>query len=112
MTDVVAAMQGDAGLALEGLRVDGGAAANNLLMQFQADLLGCPVSRPRVAECTAWGAAALAGLGVGLYRNVEELGQRWGEDRRFLPAMSPEARTTALQAWHRALQRSLGWAKA
>ena len=112
VTDVVAAMQGDAGLALEGLRVDGGAAANNLLMQFQADLLGCPVSRPRVAECTAWGAAALAGLGVGLYRNVEELGQRWGEDRRFLPAMSPEARTTALQAWHRALQRSLGWAKA
>ena len=86
--DVLAAMERDAGIALTELRVDGGAAANNLLMQFQADLLGVPVVRPKVLETTALGAAYLAGLAVGFWKSADDIGANWQVDRRFEPAMS------------------------
>ena len=92
VTDVLQAMEADAGIKLKELRVDGGACANNLLMQFQADLLGVPVVRPKVAETTALGAAYLAGLAVGFWKNQADIAQQWQTDRRFKPAMKPAAR--------------------
>lgn len=110
--EVLHAMAGDAGQPIRQLRVDGGAAKNDLLMQFQADLLGVPVVRPRVTETTALGAAYLAGLAVGFWQDEAELSALWQAERRFEPAM-PEARRTALFAdWRRAVERSLHWARA
>ena len=83
--DVLAAMEADAGLRLKELRVDGGASANNLLMQFQSDLLNVPVVRPRVTETTALGAAYLAGLAVGYWQSKTDIAQQWQQDRRFAP---------------------------
>jgi glycerol kinase len=109
VADVLAAMQADSKLKLRELRVDGGAVVNNLLMQFQADILRCPVVRPRVPETTALGAAYLAGLAVGFYRNQSEISRNWKMDRRFTPRM-PEARRRALYAgWKRALERARAW---
>ena len=88
---------------------DGGAAANNLLLQFQSGLLGVPVVRPRVAETTALGAAYLAGLGVGFWKNRRSIATRWQIDRRFKPAMTPAERRRLLGGWARALSRSRGW---
>ncbi len=88
-------MEADAGLALAELRVDGGATANNLLMQFQADLLGVPVVRPKVQETTALGAAYLAGLAVGYWKNTDDIRANWQIDRRFEPAMSTRPRGRA-----------------
>ncbi len=85
-------MEKDAGIALTELRVDGGAAANNLLMQFQADILGVPVVRPKVLETTALGAAYLAGLAVGYWASTDDIGRNWRIDRRFEPAMDPARR--------------------
>ncbi|MCC6868404.1 MAG: glycerol kinase GlpK [Burkholderiales bacterium] len=103
--EVLAAMQRDAGLSLAELRVDGGAAANDLLMQFQADLLGVPVVRPKVLETTALGAAYLAGLAVGFWKNDDEVARNWQVDRRFTPAM-PRERAAALRGeWARAVER-------
>ena len=100
----------DAGITLAELRVDGGAAANDLLMQFQADLLGVPVVRPQVLETTALGAAYLAGLAVGYWRNDDALRANWRVDRRFEPAM-PRARVAELRAgWEKAVERSKAWA--
>ncbi len=108
--DMVSAMGADTGLAIPELRVDGGASANGLLMQLQADLLGVPVVKAANAESTALGAALLAGQGVGLWRDGEALDACWRAGRRFEPAM-PENRVAALRSqWDRALLRALGWA--
>lgn len=110
VTDVLQAMQADTGLRLTELRVDGGAAVNDLLMQFQADLLECPVVRPRNVETTALGAACLAGLATGVYRTRDEIAARWSEERRFLPEMDPAARTAHRAGWSRAVERARSWA--
>jgi glycerol kinase len=109
VSDVLDAMQSDAKIKLKELRVDGGACANNLLMQFQADLLGVPVVRPKVAETTALGAAYLAGLGVGFWKDQSEIAAQWQTDRRFVPTMKSSARKKLVGDWDRALQRSQRW---
>jgi glycerol kinase len=109
--DVVAAMERDAGFALSELRVDGGASANDLTMQFQADVLGVPVSRPAVVETTALGAAYLAGLQVGFWNDVDTVARQWREERRFVPAMGEARRAELLGRWRRAVERSRGWAR-
>jgi glycerol kinase len=108
--DVLAAMERDAGITLAELRVDGGATASDLLMQFQADLLGVPVVRPKVRETTALGAAYLAGLAVGFWKSPDEVAANWQVDRRFEPAMSRD-RAAALRAgWDKAVTRAKSWA--
>jgi glycerol kinase len=107
--DVLDAMDADAGAGSQALRVDGGAAANDTLLQFQADVLGVPVERPVVAETTALGAAYLAGLAVGLWRDPADVAANWALDRRFEPRMDPTRRERLLRGWHRAVERSLGW---
>ncbi len=109
--DLLDAMQKDAGEKLTELRVDGGAAANDLLMQFQADLLGVPVVRPRVLETTALGAAYLAGLSTSLWPSREALAAGWEADRRFEPQMDAEAVSELMGRWRSAVQRSLHWAE-
>ncbi len=109
VTDLLDAMHADAGIPLRELRVDGGAAINNTLMQFQADLLGVPVVRPAVTETTALGAAYLAGLAVGYWKSLEEVSGQWRVDRRFEPRM-PRAEVEALrERWSAAVGRSKGW---
>jgi len=108
--EVLRAMQGDAGLALAELRVDGGATVNNLLMQFQADLLGVPVVRPKVQETTALGAAYLAGLAVGYWKNTDDIRANWRVDRRFEPAMTRERAAELTAGWDKAVKRAKGWA--
>ena len=110
--EVLIAMEQDAGHPLAELRVDGGAAANDLLLQIQADLLGVPVIRPKITETTALGAAYLAGLAVGFWQDEAELGALWQVDRRFEPATSADWRAAALAGWRRAVQRSLNWVEA
>jgi glycerol kinase len=107
--DVLRAMESDSDIHLKELRVDGGACVNNLLMQFQADLLGVPVVRPRVAETTALGAAYLAGLGVGFWKDRREIAAHWKTDRRFKPATMPALRKQLLTGWTRALARAKNW---
>jgi glycerol kinase len=107
--DVIEAMDADAGAGSRALRVDGGAAANDTLLQFQADVLGVPVERPVVAETTALGAACLAGLAVGFWRDPAEVAANWALDRRFEPRMEPARRDRLLRGWQRAVQRSLAW---
>ena len=107
--DVLEAMQDDSGVAINELRVDGGAACNNLLMQFQADILGIPVVRPKITETTAMGAAYLAGLAVGFWESREAISGQWREDRRFEPHMPPLERDALLLAWRRAVKRSRAW---
>ena len=107
--DVLAAMQEDAGIALTTLKVDGGAAANGFLMQFQADVLGVPVERPVVNETTAMGAAFLAGLAVGFWRDTAEIAALWQRDRRFEPALAVAHRERIVRDWRRAVQRSRAW---
>ena len=109
--DLLEAMEADAGTALAELRVDGGATANNLLMQFQADLLGVPVVRPKVRETTALGAAYLAGLAVGYWRDRAEIRQLWQAERTFIPAMERSKVAELRYFWSRALERSKGWAE-
>ena len=111
VNDILEAIHADSGVALRELRVDGGAAANNTLMQFQADLLGVPVLRPAVTETTALGAAYLAGLAVGFWSSVEELAGQWRTERRFEPQMSRDAANTLRDRWREALERSRGWVK-
>jgi glycerol kinase len=112
VADILDAIHGDSGVALSELRVDGGAAANDMLMQFQADLLGVPVLRPAVTETTALGAAYLAGLAVGFWSSVDEIAHQWRTDRRFDPAMAPGDARALRARWHEALSRSRGWARA
>jgi glycerol kinase len=108
--DVLRAMEADAGLRIEQLRVDGGACANDLLMQFQADILGADVVRPRIAETTALGAAYLAGLAVGFWKDVDELKAQWQLDRRFTPAMPAADVEASLAGWRRAVNAAKAWA--
>jgi glycerol kinase len=109
VADVLHAMEADSGISISELRVDGGAAANNLLMQFQSDLLQVPVIRPQTLETTALGAAYLAGLAVGYWASVDDIRSQWQVDRRFEPDM-PQERTASLRAgWTRALERSMAW---
>jgi glycerol kinase len=107
--EVLMAMQRDAGQPLVELRVDGGATANDLLMQFQADLLGVPVIRPKVIETTALGAAYLAGLAVGFWESLDEVAANWQMDRRFEPVMPREDAAARLRQWERAVARSRDW---
>jgi glycerol kinase len=108
--DVLSAMEADAAIKLAELRVDGGAAANNLLLQFQADVLGVPVVRPTVLETTALGAAYLAGLAVGFWRDDAEVAANWKIDRRFDPAMSRDQAQSLRARWNKAVARSRDWA--
>ncbi|MCA9268747.1 MAG: glycerol kinase GlpK [Planctomycetales bacterium] len=107
--DLLTAMQDDAGVQLATLRVDGGAATNNGLMQFQADVLDCPVHRPVVSETTALGAAYLAGLAVGYWESQSELAANWALDREFTPAMDPLDRARRCRRWSEAVKRSMHW---
>ena len=108
--DVLDAMEQDAGLSLELLRVDGGASANNLLMQFQADILGATVERPRIIETTALGAAYLAGLAVD-YWSLETIEQKWHLDHAFRPEMAEAERKQLYRGWQKAVKRTMGWEK-
>jgi glycerol kinase len=108
--EVLAAMVADSGVAIGALKVDGGMAANDLLMQFQADILDVPVVRPRHLETTALGAAYAAGLGVGFFKNVEEIAAHWRAARRFEPAMEESERARLIAGWEKAVEKSLGWA--
>lgn len=110
--DVFAAMARDSGIALQELRVDGGAASNDLLMQMQADYLGVPVVRPRVTETTALGAAYLAGLATGFWADAGEISAQWAVQRRFEPNMAASDRLAKLARWRQAVQRSKAWARA
>jgi glycerol kinase len=102
-------MEKDSGEVTKELRVDGGATANNFLMQFQADILGCEIKRPKIIETTALGAAFLAGLAVGFWENEEELKSLWDADRSFDPQMNPEEVNQFLHFWHKAVERSKNW---
>jgi len=112
VTDLLDAMQADSGIALTELRVDGGAATNDTLMQFQADLLGVPVVRPAVTETTALGAAYLAGLAVGYWPSLDAVTGQWQVDRRFEPQMTRSAAAALRERWAAALQRSKAWVSA
>ena len=105
--DVLKAMEEDSGITLKALKVDGGACANNFLMQFQADILGVQVDRPEVIETTALGAAYLAGLAVGYWKNKEEICENWAISKGFEPNMEDEKREKLLEGWHEAVNRSL-----
>jgi glycerol kinase len=109
--DVLEAMQKDSGITLTNLKVDGGAVANNFLMQFQSDILGVPVYRPKVTETTALGAAYLAGLAVGYWKDMNEIAAKWQIDREFKPAMAPETKEKLYSSWKKAVKRALDWEK-
>ena len=111
VADVVEAMEADSGLVCPELRADGGAAANDLLLQIQADILGIPMVRPAVLETTALGAAYLAGLAVGFWKDRQEIGQYWSVNGRFEPKLDPPHRDRLRAGWRRALERARGWAE-
>ena len=108
--DVLAAMEADSGIRLHNLKVDGGASANNLLMQMQSDIIQSAVSRPKCVETTALGAAYLAGLAVGYWSSREDVVRNWAIDRTFTPSIPSAARDEMVRGWERAVQRSLQWA--
>jgi glycerol kinase len=110
--EVVEAMDADSGVKLESLKVDGGMVQNDLLMQFQADLLGVPVIRPQVAETTALSAAYAAGLATGLWDNQEDLRQNWAEDKRWEPTMDSAQRDEYYKFWKKAVTRTFDWFEA
>jgi glycerol kinase len=107
--DIVNAMNRDSGVELSKLKVDGGMVANEVLMQFQSDILNVPVIRPRVSETTALGAAYVAGLAVGFWNGLDELRQNWAEDKTWHPAMTPDAREKYYRQWKKAVDRSFNW---
>ena len=109
VVDVIEAMEADSGIETKELRVDGGAAANNMLLQFQSDILQVPVIRPEVTETTALGAAYLAGLAVGYWNSQEDIQKQWKEDRRFTPSMEPELIEELRDGWRKALDRAKAW---
>jgi glycerol kinase len=109
--DVLKAMEADSGIPIRELRVDGGATANNLLMQFQSDILGVPVSRPKTLETTALGAAYLAGLAVGYWGSQADINSQWQEDRKFTPARSKADVDALTNGWNRALKAAISWSK-
>ncbi|MGH2797504.1 MAG: FGGY-family carbohydrate kinase, partial [Thermoleophilaceae bacterium] len=103
------AIRADAGVEIRTLKVDGGMVRNELLMQFQADILGLPVVRPHVAETTSLGAAYAAGLAVGFWDSLDELRARWAEDRRWEPGITEDERERLYRRWLQAVQRTFGW---
>ena len=109
--DLLLAMEKDSGIRLEALKVDGGASANNFIMQFQSDIIGTPVLRPRCVETTAMGAAYLAGLAVGYWKSKEDVKKNWAIDRTFTPEMGDIERDQKLNGWHRAVRCAFGWAR-
>ena len=111
VTDVIEAMEKESGLTLASLKVDGGACANDFLMQFQADLLGAKVERPNCIETTALGAAYLAGIGVGYFESLEEIQKNWALEHTFLPQKEASWREEAKKGWKRAVSCARGWAK-
>ena len=106
--DVLDAMRQDSGVTMQSLRVDGGATANDWLMQFQSDVLGVSVRRPQVQETTALGAAYLAGLATGVWSDLSDVAKNWQLKREFAPAMPSSQSTSLLKQWHRAVERSRG----
>ncbi len=108
--DVLKAMEADAGIHIMELRVDGGATVNNQLMQFQSDILNTKVVRPKITETTALGAAYLAGLAVGYWKNVEEIQQQWQADKAFTPGMNGDKRNELVNGWQRAVKAAVSWA--
>jgi glycerol kinase len=108
--DVLKAMQADSGIQIKELRVDGGATINNHLMQFQADILNCKVVRPKITETTALGAAYLAGLAVGYWKNIDDIQHQWQIDKEFSAAMDDKKRNELLKGWQRAVKASIAWA--
>ncbi|MCI8524669.1 MAG: glycerol kinase GlpK [Oscillospiraceae bacterium] len=111
VNDVLQAMRADSGVALSSLKVDGGASANNLLLQMQADISGAPVERPMCVETTAMGAAYLAGLAAGCWASQEEVRQNWAIDRTFLPAITEAERAARCRGWQKAVRCAYGWAR-
>ena len=111
VNDVLKAMEADSGITLSSLKVDGGASANDFLMQAQADISNAPVNRPKCVETTAMGAAYLAGLAVGYWKNKEEVLQNWAIDRIFMPGIPEEEREKKIRGWNRAVRYSYHWAK-
>ena len=111
VNDVLVAMEADSGIRLSALKVDGGASANNFLMQTQADIINAPVNRPQCVETTAMGAAYLAGLAVGYWSDKEEVIKNWAIDQIFEPKISEEERKKKLKGWKKAVKYAYGWAK-
>ena len=107
--DVLKAMEKDAGKPTKELRVDGGATANNFLMQFQANLLDCEIKRPEIIETTAIGAAFLAGLAIGFWEDRDEIQELWNADKSFTPSMEKTDRDKLIHFWHKAVERSKNW---
>ena len=109
--DVLHAMETDSGITLHELKVDGGAAASDLLMQIQADVLDTIVCRPTMLETTAWGAAAMAGIGAGVYQSADDVAGHWHLDRQFKPEVDQSHRAAKLRKWNRAVDSVRGWAR-
>jgi glycerol kinase len=103
-------MEADAGINIAELRVDGGATVNNALMQFQSDILNCKVVRPTITETTALGAAYLAGLAVGYWKNIEEIQLQWQVDKTFSPGRNVSETNELINGWQRAVKASIEWA--
>ncbi|MBK8951208.1 MAG: glycerol kinase GlpK [Chitinophagaceae bacterium] len=108
--DVLTSMEADAGIQIKELRVDGGATVNNQLMQFQSDMLNCNVVRPKITETTALGAAYLAGLAVGYWKNIDEIQQQWQAEKSFSPVMDADKQSELLKGWQRAVNAAIAWA--
>ena len=111
VNDVLGAMAADSGIELTSLRVDGGASVNDFLMQTQADIIGVPVKRPQCIETTAMGAAYLAGLAVGYWKNREEVEENWAVDKTFESAIDEQQRQEKIKGWNKAVRYSFDWAK-
>ena len=111
VNDVLCAMKADSGIGLASLKADGGASANNFLMQVQADIINAPVNRPVCVETTAMGAAYLAGLAVGYWKNKDEVIRNWAVDRTFTPSVTEDERSRRICGWEKAVRYSYGWAK-
>lgn len=109
VSDVLKAMEADSGIKIKELRVDGGATVNNNLMQFQSDILSCNVVRPKITETTALGAAYLAGLAVGYWKNISEIQQQWQLDKTYTPKMNTETRDKLMNGWKRAVHATIAW---
>ena len=107
--DICKAMEQDSGIAITELKVDGGACANDFLMQFQSDILGCRVHRPQCVETTALGAAYLAGLAVGYWESLDDIRDNWALDRQFSPEMEAQKQQDLLKGWHKAVKCAMVW---
>ncbi len=108
--DLISAMKEDACLCINSLKVDGGASANNFLMQFQSDISDVKIERPKCVETTALGAAYLAGLAVGYWKSKEDIKQNWQKDKQFVPSIDGDVRRRLLKGWHRAVKCAIYWA--